>query len=185
MQPLRSRGALEDPSETAAPGAQGSRAGGWNARAKLRDCERWWSRLGLQWRWDDASRTETNAYTRGWQKKASDRTRYGDLMTCRLLHLRHPCSTLCRPKGVHHSTRGSRVIPQRSTNLAQLCLTSEIGRDRVYSEWFDRGMLRWQYGHYIYLMNIYFNLMTHLSLRTRCGSHALAAVDSQLPHHLP
>ena len=33
------------------------------------------------------------------------------------------------------------MIPQRSTNLAQLCLTSEIGRDRVYSEWFDRGML--------------------------------------------
>lgn len=39
-----------------------------------------------------------------------------------------------------HGTRGSRVIPQRSTNLAQLCLTSEIGRDRVYSEWYDRGM---------------------------------------------
>ena len=43
-------------------------------------------------------------------------------------------------KGGHHSTRGSRVIPQRSTNLAQLCLTAEIGRDRVHSEWFDRGM---------------------------------------------
>ncbi len=40
----------------------------------------------------------------------------------------------------HHSTRGSRVIPQRSTNLAQPCLTSEIGRDRVCSEWYDRGM---------------------------------------------
>ena len=45
-----------------------------------------------------------------------------------------------RAKGRHHSTRGSRVIPRRSTNLAQLCLTSEIGRDRVHSEWFDRGM---------------------------------------------
>ena len=33
------------------------------------------------------------------------------------------------------------MIPQRSTSLAQLCLTSEIGRDRVYSEWYDRGML--------------------------------------------
>lgn len=43
----------------------------------------------------------------------------------------------------HHSTRGSRVIPQRSTNLAQPCLTSEIGRDRVYSEWYDRGMQLW------------------------------------------
>ena len=40
----------------------------------------------------------------------------------------------------HHSTRGSRVIPQRSTSLAQPCLTSEIGRDRVCSEWYDRGM---------------------------------------------
>ena len=40
----------------------------------------------------------------------------------------------------HHSTRGSRVIPQRSTNLAQPCLTSEIGRDRVNSEWYDRGI---------------------------------------------
>ena len=36
---------------------------------------------------------------------------------------------------------GSRVIPQRSTNLAQTCLTSEIGRDRVYSCWYDRGMV--------------------------------------------
>lgn len=45
------------------------------------------------------------------------------------------------PSAKHHSTRGSRVIPQRSTNLAQPCLTSEIGRDRVYSEWYDRGML--------------------------------------------
>ena len=43
-------------------------------------------------------------------------------------------------KGRHHSTRGSRVIPQRGTNPAQLCLTSEIGRDRVRSEWSDRGM---------------------------------------------
>ncbi len=40
----------------------------------------------------------------------------------------------------HHSTRGSRVIPQRSTSLAQPCLTSEIGRDRVCSEWYDRGI---------------------------------------------
>jgi hypothetical protein len=45
-----------------------------------------------------------------------------------------------RPKANHHSTRGSRVIPQRSTSLAQPCLTSEIGRDRVYSCWYDRGM---------------------------------------------
>ena len=48
-----------------------------------------------------------------------------------------------RAKAKHHSTRGSRVIPQRSTNLAQTCLTSEIGRDRVYSCWYDRGMQVW------------------------------------------
>ena len=40
-----------------------------------------------------------------------------------------------------HSTRGSRVIPQHSTNLAQTRLTSEIGRDRVLSGWYDRAML--------------------------------------------
>ena len=51
-----------------------------------------------------------------------------------------PLQYFTQSKRVHHSTRGSRVIPQRSTNLAQLCLTSEIGRDRVFSEWFDRGM---------------------------------------------
>ena len=39
-----------------------------------------------------------------------------------------------------HSTRGSRVIPQHSTNLAQTRLTSEIGRDRVLSGWYDRAM---------------------------------------------
>lgn len=50
-----------------------------------------------------------------------------------------PVDCADRQKG-RHSTGGSRVIPQRSTNPAQLCLTSEIGRDRVYSKWFDRGM---------------------------------------------
>lgn len=50
-----------------------------------------------------------------------------------------PVDCAGRQKG-RHSTGGSRVIPQRSTNPAQLCLTSEIGRDRVYSKWFDRGM---------------------------------------------
>lgn len=39
-----------------------------------------------------------------------------------------------------HSTGGSRVIPQHSTNPAQTRLTSEIGRDRVLSGWYDRAM---------------------------------------------
>ena len=43
-------------------------------------------------------------------------------------------------KDQKHSTRGSRVIPQHSTNLAQTRLTSEIGRDRVLSGWYDRAM---------------------------------------------
>ena len=40
-----------------------------------------------------------------------------------------------------HSTGGSRVIPQHSTNPAQTRLTSEIGRDRVLSGWYDRAMI--------------------------------------------
>ena len=32
------------------------------------------------------------------------------------------------------------MIPQHSTNLAQTRLTSEIGRDRVLSGWYDRAM---------------------------------------------
>ena len=47
VQPLRSRGPRKT-RESDAPGAQGSRAGGWNSQAKLQRCERWWSRLGLQ-----------------------------------------------------------------------------------------------------------------------------------------
>ena len=39
-----------------------------------------------------------------------------------------------------HSTGGSRVIPQHSTNPAQTRLTSEIGRDRVLSGWYDRAI---------------------------------------------
>ena len=52
-----------------------------------------------------------------------------------------------------HSTRGSRVIPQHSTNLAQTRLTSEIGRDRVLSGWYDRAMRELWYGPYIYTMS--------------------------------
>ena len=57
------------------------------------------------------------------------------------MHQRRSCWE--EPKGKRqqkHSTRGSRVIPQHSTNLAQTRLTSEIGRDRVLSGWYDRAM---------------------------------------------
>ena len=38
-------------------------------------------------------------------------------------------------------TNDSRVGPHRSTELAQWCLVSEIGRDRTFSPWCDRTML--------------------------------------------
>ena len=34
-------------------------------------------------------------------------------------------------------TNDSRVVPHRSTELAQRCLVSEIGRDRTFSPWYD------------------------------------------------
>ena len=45
-----------------------------------------------------------------------------------------------RRRAKRHSTEGSREIPLRSTSSAQARLTSEIGRDRVDSSWFDRSM---------------------------------------------
>ena len=49
-----------------------------------------------------------------------------------------------------HSTGGSRVIPQHSTNPAQTRLTSEIGRDRVLSGWYDRAIHNTYFLRYIY-----------------------------------
>ena len=37
-------------------------------------------------------------------------------------------------------TRDSRVVPHRSTDRAQWCLTSQFGRDTVYPPWYDRMM---------------------------------------------
>ena len=39
-----------------------------------------------------------------------------------------------------YSTRYSRVVTQRSTDLAQSSLPSVIGRDRGYSGWYDRSI---------------------------------------------
>ena len=39
-----------------------------------------------------------------------------------------------------YSTRYSRVVTQRSTDLAQSSLPSVIGRERGYSGWYDRSM---------------------------------------------
>ena len=72
------------------------------------------------------------------------------LPSCRNMKLPSCCKSSSWQKGSFltgscskeqkHSTRGSRVIPQHSTNLAQTRLTSEIGRDRVLSGWYDRAM---------------------------------------------
>ena len=41
----------------------------------------------------------------------------------------------------HYSTRDSQVIPQPTTSLAQLSLTSEFWWDRVFSQWYDRSIV--------------------------------------------
>ena len=45
------------------------------------------------------------------------------------------------PKAKRYSTRYSRVVTQRSTDLAQSSLPSVIGRERGYSGWYDRSMM--------------------------------------------
>ena len=57
---------------------------------------------------------------------------------CRYLPPRPPRSTL--PRAKRYSTRYSRVVTQRSTDLAQSSLPSVIGRERGYSGWYDRSM---------------------------------------------
>ncbi len=48
-------------------------------------------------------------------------------------------STLARSQK-RYSTRYSRVVTQRSTDLAQSSLPSVIGRERGYSGWYDSSM---------------------------------------------
>ena len=38
------------------------------------------------------------------------------------------------------NTNDSQLVPHVSTELAQRCLVSEIGRDRTFSPWYDRTM---------------------------------------------
>jgi hypothetical protein len=40
-----------------------------------------------------------------------------------------------------YSIRGSRVIPQRTTNRTQSSLSSEIGREPEVSGWYDRTIV--------------------------------------------
>ncbi len=44
------------------------------------------------------------------------------------------------PREKQYVTRGSRVIPQRTTSRAQVSLASEIGRELAFSDWFERTM---------------------------------------------
>ena len=44
-------------------------------------------------------------------------------------------------KAKRYSTRYSRVVTQRSTDLAQSSLPSVIGRERGHSGWYDRSMV--------------------------------------------
>ena len=46
------------------------------------------------------------------------------------------------PKKKTFDTRDSRVVPHRSTDRAQWCLTSQFGWDAVYPPWCDRMMGR-------------------------------------------
>ena len=46
------------------------------------------------------------------------------------------------PKRKTFDTRDSRVVPHRSTDRAQWCLTAQFGWDAVYPPWCDRMMRR-------------------------------------------
>ena len=45
--------------------------------------------------------------------------------------------------------RASHVVTHRTTSLARIILTSEIGRDRVYYDWYDRTWWLWSFCNYI------------------------------------
>ena len=80
--------------------------------------------------------------TLGRQNLAATPSNLTVLLQVKELGIRYPVVSYSllrlRVKG-HHSTGGSREITQHSTNPAQPSLTSEIGRDLVFSWWYDRG----------------------------------------------
>ena len=91
-----------------------------------------------------------------------------------------------KAKGQKHSTRGSRVIPQHSTNLAQTRSTSEIGRDRVLSGWYDRAMGRYCDGPYIYtILKDISRYCSVLSARCLAWSCRLPAAERSVASHGP
>ena len=52
-----------------------------------------------------------------------------------------PCGGSSKVKKEVYDTRRSQAVPHPSTTLARRCLTSVIGRERVYSSWYGRR--RW------------------------------------------
>ena len=65
--------------------------------------------------------------------------------------------TLCWKDKNANSTWGSQAVTHPSTNQAQCCLTSVIGRELVFSTWYGRcresGVNWWLYPH-IFLYNV-------------------------------
>ena len=77
------------------------------------------------------------------------------------------------------------MIPQRSTNLAQPCLTSEIGRDRVFSEWYDSGILHRNVTiiiHRFLRLRSRIQAQSHSSLEPIYLTHQKSGMRGLIPH---
>ena len=57
-----------------------------------------------------------------------------------MLNVRYGVRTGTRKTAKTFDTCDSHVVPHRSTEQAQWCLTSEFGRDLVLSPWYERMM---------------------------------------------
>ena len=75
--------------------------------------------------------------SRFWTKKWSLKTAYSKNYSGHINYL----PTCFTNKKKTFDTRDSRVVPHRSTDRAQWCLTSQFGWDAVYPPWCDRMML--------------------------------------------
>ena len=66
-----------------------------------------------------------------------------------------------------YGTRSSQAVPHPSTILARQCLTSVIGRERVYSSWYGRERtLTVHRASYIYICNVYVMMTSQQKLTT-------------------
>ena len=70
-----------------------------------------------------------------------------------------------------YGTRSSQAVPHPSTILARQCLTSVIGRERVYSSWYGRR-------HLLHDLIEYFNLpYVEATTTNPCSRLACCAID--------